>query len=46
MLKKEEQDLEGFTLKLQETIFDYFNLITKEYYMTIDKLNGDLDYVK
>jgi hypothetical protein len=36
-VKGEEADLEKFNGELQEVVFDFFNLITKEYYLTIDK---------
>ena len=38
--------MEQFTVKLQDIIFDYFNLIVKEYYMALDKWSADDDYVK
>ena len=41
MLKLEDKDLDEFNADLQELIFDYFNLISKEYYLTIDKFTGD-----
>lgn len=37
VLKGEQEDVDKFTLLLQEVVFDYFNLIVKEYYMSIDK---------
>lgn len=38
--------MEQFTIHLQDIIFDYFNLIVKEYYMALDKWSADDDYVK
>lgn len=46
ILKNEQNDIDGFVEKLQELIFDYFNMIKKEYYLTLDKQSSDLDYVK
>jgi len=37
ILKGEQNDIDGFVEKLQELIFDYFNMIKKEYYLTLDK---------
>ena len=38
--------MEEYTIKLQDHVFDYFNLIVKEYYMSLDKWGADSDYVK
>ena len=38
--------MEEFTVELQDNVFDYFNLIVKEYYMSLDKYGSDPDYVK
>ena len=38
LLKGEEKDNNEFTLEIQECVFDYFNLIVKEYYLNIDRL--------
>lgn len=46
ILKGEKQDMEKFTIQLQDIVFDYFNLIVKEYYMSLDKWGADPDYVK
>lgn len=46
LLKSEKDDMEQFTIQLQDIIFDYFNLIVKEYYMALDKWSADTDYVK
>jgi len=45
VLKGEERDLEEFTILMQDTVFDYFNIIVKEYYMAVDKWGQDKDYV-
>ena len=37
ILKGNQNDIDGFLEKLQELIFDYFNMIKKEYYLTLDK---------
>lgn len=42
--EREENDL--FVQDLQETVFDYFNLIVKEYYMAIEKWGRDMEYVE
>ena len=46
MLKTETKDMEEYTIQLQDHVFDYFNLIVKEYYMSLDKRGADNDYVK
>ena len=46
MLKTETKDMEEYTIQLQDHVFDYFNLIVKEYYMSLDKWGADNDYVK
>ena len=33
-------------MKLQDYVFDYFNLIVKEYYLSLDKWSSDMEYVK
>ena len=38
--------MESFAKKLQEIVFDYFNLITKEYYLSIDHYSQDFEYKK
>ena len=38
--------MEGYTIQLQDHVFDYFNLIVKEYYMSLDKWGADPEYVK
>lgn len=45
-IKEENIDADAYTQKLQELIFDYFNMIKKEYYMALDKYATDPDYVK
>ena len=45
ILKGEKADNEKYIEKLQEMMFDYFNMIQKEYYMSLDKWAGDKDYV-
>ena len=44
VLKGEQEDVDKFTLTLQEVVFDYFNLIVKEYYMGLDKWSQDVEY--
>ena len=46
ILKGEKKDMEEFTVQLQDNVFDYFNLIIKEYYMSLDKWGADPEYVK
>ena len=46
MLKTETKYREEYTIQLQDHGFDYFNLIVKEYYMSLDKWGADNDYVK
>ena len=46
ILKGEKKDMEEFTVALQDNVFDYFNLIVKEYYMSLDKWGADPEYVK
>ena len=36
-LKGEEQGVNEFVMTMQDIVFDYFNLIVKEYYLNIDK---------
>jgi hypothetical protein len=44
LLKGEEKDNNEFTLEIQECVFDYFNLIVKEYYLNIDRMQGNPEY--
>ena len=44
LLKGEEKDNNEFTLEIQECVFDYFNLIVKEYYLNIDRMQGNAEY--
>ena len=37
-INNEATEMESFVYKLQEYVFDYFNLITKEYYLIVLKL--------
>lgn len=46
VLKGETEDLDKFVERLQEHLFDFFNMIRKEYYMSLDKWATDNDYVK
>ncbi len=46
ILRGEQEDIDRFTLDLQDLIFDYFNLIVKEYYMTLEKWSQDPEYVR
>jgi hypothetical protein len=46
ILKSETKDMETYTINLQDHVFDYFNLIVKEYYMSLDKWGADNEYVK
>ena len=46
LLKSETKDMEMYTIQLQDHVFDYFNLIVKEYYMSLDKWGADDEYVK
>ena len=46
VLKGESAEMEKFTMKLQDYVFDYFNLIVKEYYLSLDKWGQDLEYTK
>ena len=46
VLKGENQDFDKFALSVQDLVFDYFNIIVKEYYLTLDKWCQDQDYVK
>ena len=45
MLKGEKADIEKYSEKLEEMMFDYFFMIKKEYYMSLDKWASDTDYV-
>lgn len=45
ILKDESTEMEAFVYKLQEYVFDYFNLITKEYYLSLDFYAADMEYV-
>ena len=45
VLRGEANDINAFTQDIQDTVFDYFNMIVKEYLMTIDKWGSDPDYV-
>jgi len=45
ILKSETKDMEVYTIGLQDHVFDYFNLIVKEYYMSLDKWGADNEYV-
>ena len=44
VLKNESVEMESFAKKLQEIVFDYFNLITKEYYLSIDHYSQEMEY--
>lgn len=44
MLKGEDAEVTALTLSLQEAVFDYFNLIVKDYYMSIDKWGQEAEY--
>ncbi len=44
ILKNEEIDIEEFTKELKEYVFDYFNIIEKEYMIAVDKWSLDEDY--
>jgi len=46
MLKGEASDLEAFTQNVSDVVFDYFNMIDKEYLMTVNKWSSDMDYIK
>lgn len=46
VLKNEGTEMDSFTMKVQEYVFDYFNLIIKEYYRSLDIWGQDLEYVK
>ena len=37
MLDEEDKELEAYVMMIQDNVFDYFNLIVKEYKMAIDK---------
>jgi hypothetical protein len=37
MLDQEDKELESYVMMIQDNVFDYFNLIVKEYKMAIDK---------
>ena len=45
-INNEATEMESFVYKLQEYVFDYFNLITKEYYLSLDLHSEDQEYVK
>ena len=45
VLKNEGTEMDSFTMKVQEYVFDYFNLIIKEYYRSLDIWGQDMDYV-
>lgn len=45
-MKGEDKEVTELTLQLQEIVFDYFNLIVKEYYMAQDKWSNDPIYVE
>ena len=45
-LRGETNALNNFTQQLQDYVFDYFNIIVKEYLMSLDKWGSDEDYVK
>ena len=44
ILKGESAEMESFAKKLQEFVFDYFNLIVKEYYLSIDHYSLEMEY--
>ena len=46
ILKGEKADIEAYSEKLEELMFDYFNMIKKEYYMALEKWASDDEYVK
>ena len=37
--------MEKYNEKLEEMMFDYFNMIKKEYFMSLDKWASDADYI-
>lgn len=45
MLKGEKLDIENYSEKLEEMMFDYFFMIKKEYFMSLDKWASDSEYV-
>lgn len=45
MLKGEKTDIEKYSEKLEEMMFDFFNMIKKEYYMSLDKWASESEYV-
>ena len=45
-MRTETAESESFNKKLLDVVFDYFNLIQKEYAMALDKWSPDPDYVK
>lgn len=46
ILKGETKGVEEFKMIVQEIVFDYFNLILKEYYLNIDKCQAIPAYVE
>ena len=46
LVQQENGELDQFTLKLQEFVFDYFNLINKDYHISLEQWNSDTEFVK
>jgi len=45
LLKGEQRDVDEYVMQLQDCVFDYFNIIVKEYYMAQDRWGSDTAYV-
>lgn len=45
-IKGEDVSIENLNTELQDTVFDYFNIIEKEYSVSRDLIKDDPDYVK
>ena len=45
MLKGEKGDIEKYHEKLEEMMFDFFNMIKKEYIMSLEKYASDSNYL-
>ena len=44
--QQENGELDLFTMKLQEYVFDYFNLIVKQYYVSLENWKEDIGYIR
>lgn len=42
--EERSKDMERVSIEIKDIVFDYFNIITKEYEMSYEKWRSDEDY--